>query len=247
MQPAPPFKLQRCEACSGIFLSPRPRSDDMASVYSDYYAGSREKSPRQEVRAKKHLRRLMRILPTPGHVLEIGAGDGYFLAAARDAGWKVSGLELSQPRVEQARAWFGLELEAKDLQQAAYAPGSFDAVVMFQLIEHVHDPCSILRHAHELLRPGGVLIMSTPNVLTYARKQRGVETWMIPHHLFFFSPLSLINVVDKSGFRVIRRSLLMQAQLEKRLKWQPWSALPLTGALRNLLTPFALRMVARKR
>src|SRR5476649_721830 len=96
VQPEPPFKLQRCESCAGIYLSPRPRSDDMAAVYSDYYEGSREKSPRQERRAKKHLRRLMRILPTPGHVLEVGAGDGYFLAAARDAGWKVSGLELSQ-------------------------------------------------------------------------------------------------------------------------------------------------------
>ena len=246
VQPTPPFGVMHCSDCYAVFLSPRPRIEDMSSFYEEMYDEEREKSSRQERRAQKHVKRLAQMMRTPGHVLEVGAGDGYFLKAARDIGWNVTGLELSPPRIAKAREWFGLELIDKDLIAANLPAESFDVIAMYQLIEHVHDPAAILRCVHGLLRPGGLLMLSTPNVLSYARKKRDVNSWMIPQHLFFFSPLSLVNVAEKTGFRVMRPSLLMQAKLERRMQWKPWSAMPMTGLLRDLLTPFALRLIAKK-
>ena len=247
-QPKPPFGLMYCQTCAGIFLSPRPRIEDMHNYYDEFYKGEREKSKRQELRAKKHFRRLARTMPTAGDLLEVGAGDGYFLNAAKEAGWRVHGLELSQPRIEQAKRWFDIDLLPQDLLKADLKPASFDAIAMFQLIEHVHDPRAILKRVHELLKPGGVLVLSTPNVLAYGKKKRDVDHWLIPRHLFFFTPGSLVTNAESLGFEVLRSSLRLQSKLELKFGWKPWtSSRTLSGALRNLCTPFALRLVARKR
>src|SRR5262245_56541832 len=85
-QPDPPFGLMQCQACGGICLSPRPPIEDMRHYYDEFYQGEREKDPRQERRARRHFRRLARAAAKTGRLLEIGAGDGYFLDAARTAG-----------------------------------------------------------------------------------------------------------------------------------------------------------------
>jgi SAM-dependent methyltransferase len=246
-QPDPPFGLMQCQACGGICLSPRPPIEEMRHYYDEFYQGDREKDARQERRARRHFRRLARVTGKTGRLLEIGAGDGYFLDAARSAGWQVEGLELSAPRVEHAKRWFNLDLRAEDVLNAKLEPGSFDAVAMFQLIEHVHDPRKLLLRVNELLRPGGVLALSTPNVLAYARKKRDVNSWRIPRHLFFFTPRSLVRSAEAAGFSVLRRSLRFHATLEERLGWQPWPASgPLANITRDLWTPFGLHMLARK-
>lgn len=190
----------------------------------------------------------MRCAPAPGRLLDVGAGDGYFLNAARAGGWQVEGLELSQPRIARAQEWFGLALRCCELRAAPFPPASFDAVSMLQLLEHLHDPRAALTCARELLRPGGLVILSTPNVLAYARKSRAVNSWRIPRHLFFFSPRTLVGGVERAGFTVLRRSLKFFAALEEQLGWQPWPATgPLARATRDLWTPFGLHLVARKR
>jgi len=249
VQPNPPFGLMQCASCGGIFLSPRPHIDAMPAYYDDFYGGEQPDKPseRQIRRSRRHFRRLARHARA-GRLLEVGAGDGYFLNAARDAGWTVEGLELSSPRVERAKKWFGIDLAPRDLFTARLEPGTYDAVAMFQLIEHVHDPRGILRRSHELLRPGGILMMSTPNVLAYGRKNRDVNSWRIPRHLFFFTPKTLVRTVENSGFDVLRRSLKLHAAIEERLGWQPWPSSSLLGGVtRDLWTPFGLHVIARKR
>ena len=248
VQPDPPFGIQQCGKCGIVFLSPRPPIDDMKAYYDEYYEGQDQRNARQERRAERHVRRLMRFAGKPGRLLDVGAGDGYFLNAARNAGWQVEGLELSEPRVSHAREWFKLELRSVDLMQAPFEPHSFDALSMFQLIEHVHDPRAIFRKARELLRPGGLMLLSTPNVLAYARKDRDVNSWRIPRHLFFFSPRTLVRSVEAEGFTVLRRPLRFFAALEEQLGWQPWATSgPVSRVTRDLWTPFGLHLIARAR
>jgi len=248
VQPQPPFGLRQCGACGIVFVSPRPASATTKAYYDTlYHDAADQQSPRQARRAQRHVSRLVRYAPRPGRLLEVGAGDGYLLNAARAAGWQVEGLELSQPRVARAKEWFGLTLYCCELAALPFAPASFDALSMMQLLEHLHDPRAALKRAGELLRPGGVLILSTPNVLAYGRKKRDVSTWQIPQHLFFFSPRTAVNAVESAGFTVVRRALRFFAAVEKRLHWEPWPAGALLArATRDLCTPFGLYLVARK-
>jgi hypothetical protein len=90
-------------------------------------------------------------------------------------------------------------------------------------------------------------MISTPNVLAYARKNRDVNSWRIPRHLFFFTPRTLVRTVESIGFKVLRKSLKFHASLEERLGWQPWpSSALLAGVTRDLWTPFGLHLLARK-
>lgn len=220
----------------------------MKSYYDSLYGNSAgQRSPRQERRARRHLARLRHYAPVPGRLLELGAGDGYFLNMARTAGWQVEGLELAQPRVQRAKEWFGLALHCCELSAAPFAPESFDAIGMMQLLEHLHDPRGALQGARRLLRSGGLLLLSSPNVLAYGRKRREVGSWQIPQHLFFFSPRTLVDAVQRAGFAVVRRRLKVFAALEKRFGWEPWpTAAPLVRATRDLCAPFGLYLVARK-
>lgn len=251
MQPKPPFGLKQCGACGIVFVSPRPAPATVKAYYDALYNNaSDQRSPREARRAQRHVARLGRYAPRPGRLLEVGAGDGYFLNAARAAGWQVEGLELSQPRVARARERFGLSLHSCELAASPFEGASFDAISMLQLLEHLHDPRAALKRANQLLRPGGVLILSTPNVLAYGRKRRDVSSWQIPQHLFFFSPRTVVNAVESAGFTVVRRALKFFAVLEKHLHWEPWPAPEVSGlarATRDLCTPFGLYLVAKRK
>lgn len=249
IQPNPPFGLQQCSKCNIIFLSPRPPANAMSQYYTEFYEsdGNFQKSSRQDNRARRHFRRLRQAAVRPGRLLEVGAGDGYFLKVAQDEGWEIEGLELSRPRIERARTWFDINLKCGDLSDMPFPAASFDAIVMFQLIEHVHHPQDLLKRVYELLRPQGIMMLSTPNVLAYARKGREVNSWRIPRHLFFFTPLTLVRTVENIGFEVLRKPLKFYATLEERLGWQPWpSAGPFSRVTRDLWTPFGLHLLARK-
>jgi 2-polyprenyl-3-methyl-5-hydroxy-6-metoxy-1,4-benzoquinol methylase len=218
----------------------------MSAYYESFYERD-ETTPnaRQQSRANRHFRRLRKMRPNPGCLLEVGAGDGYFLHAAKNAGWSVSGVELSAPRVQRAKQWFDLDLTLGNLSDASFAPASFDAAALFQLMEHVHDPRSILERVRTLLKPGGLLLISTPNVLAYVRKGRSVDTWRIPRHLFFFSPRTLVRLVEDCGFRPLGARIRLQVAAETRLNWQPWhKTKALSGFMRDLWTPFGLRLTA---
>jgi len=249
LQPDPPCGLMQCSACGIVFVSPRPRADAVKPRYDEYYDNKFGTSnPRQERRSQRHVRRLNRYAGKPGRLLEIGCGEGYFLKAARESGWHVDGIESSPPRIQRAKEWFGLELQCTDIHSAAFQPGTFDAIAMFQWIERTHDPRALLRRVNELLKPGGVIVMSTPNVLAHALKGRDANRWHIPRHLFFFSPKTLTRAVEREGFEVLRKTLKFYAALEEKLNWEPWPDCgPFKGVTRELWTPFGLYLAARKK
>lgn len=96
-------------------------------------------------------------------VFDVGAGNGDFLAMARERGFQISGNEVSPPAIEASRARHGIELVLDDdLLSLAEGSPRFDAVTMWCVIAHVDDPEQLLRGARALLRPGGVLFFSTP-------------------------------------------------------------------------------------
>jgi len=156
----------------------------------------------------RHLEALDRLRPSRGRLLDVGAALGDFVARARADRWDAIGLEPST-YAAAAAATRGVQVLNDTLDSEALGAGSFDAVHLSHVLEHVPDPRSTLTRCHELLMPGGVLALEVPNELTNLFKRtravlhRSTEVdQLTPEHVWFFTPRSLSRVVQQAGFSV---------------------------------------------
>lgn len=137
-----------------------------------------------------------------GSVLEVGCGSGYLLNNLKMAGWKnVKGIDFDSSAIEYARSK-GLDVECGDLESVELANSSFDAIVISHVIEHLYNPFDVLEHIFELLKPGGIIVIVTPNSraigrILFRQNWRGLEP---PRHIQIFSPAGLKALCVRSGF-----------------------------------------------
>jgi 2-polyprenyl-3-methyl-5-hydroxy-6-metoxy-1,4-benzoquinol methylase len=126
------------------------------------------------------------------------------IASLAQRGWSVRGLELSGPQAEYCRAR-GLEVDCASFDGSGLPPGSFDAVTASHLIEHLNRPDNFVREAHRLLKRGGHLYITTPNIDGFQARLFG-SRWRsaIFDHLYLFSRRTLAALLEHSGFRVER-------------------------------------------
>jgi len=219
-----PFDVYECGTCGLRARHPLPTPSELTAMYeADAYHAS---AYFQDGRTAGHgdgpeiaiyrrgLDDLARIVP-PGRLLDVGCGNGVFLDLAREAGWQGSGVELSTRHVATAAERYALEVWHGDLLQAPFDNGSFNAIAMWDLLEHVVDPVAVLRRARQLLAPGGALLVFTIDTtslfnlvgdLLYRasgrRAVRAIELLYDGRHNYFFTRNSLHRLLDGSGFMV---------------------------------------------
>jgi SAM-dependent methyltransferase len=136
-------------------------------------------------------------------LLDVGSGDGDFLRRAKTAGYAVVGQEINPAAAASARA-AGLDVRLGPLEEAGFAPQSFDAVRLWHVLEHVAEPLAILNTARALLRASGVLIVGVPDFDSPARRLFGAQ-WgglQLPFHRHHFNQTTLRRALTASGFRV---------------------------------------------
>jgi 2-polyprenyl-3-methyl-5-hydroxy-6-metoxy-1,4-benzoquinol methylase len=151
-------------------------------------------------------------------LLDVGCGSGDFLARMRDRGWSVVGVEPDPVAAEGARQR-GLDVHDGMLADAAFTDDSFDAIVLSHVIEHVHDPIALLRECGRALRPGGTLVLFTPNLTSVGHRRfgadwRGLEP---PRHLHIFSAGALGACVARVGLAV--SEVRTSARLVRGIWW----------------------------
>jgi predicted SAM-dependent methyltransferase len=120
----------------------------------------------------------------------------------RAARWLVEGQETDATAAQSGHAVHGVNIHLGALSDLALADNSFDAISLSHVIEHVHEPDSLLAECHRLLKPAGTLVAVTPNVRSYGHHRFGVH-WVgldPPKHLMLFSPTSLARVAVRAGF-----------------------------------------------
>lgn len=145
----------------------------------------------------------VRFLPSlpGGRLLDVGCGAGAWLAAMQARGWEVHGVDFDPQAVAAAQA-HGLPVALGSLEAQALPSASFDAVTLNHVVEHLPDPVSTLRECHRVLRPGGQLVVSTPNGTSLGhrllgRSWRGLEP---PRHLHVFNFPALESALRQAGF-----------------------------------------------
>jgi SAM-dependent methyltransferase len=201
--------VARCARCGLRWLVEPPNADELAELYTSgfYSPGAPRGGPLST--ALHRLNNSIRLREirdvAPGRLLDVGCGKGRFLAAARDDGWQVVGVEFAPSLAASARLHEGVEVIAGDFLDAPLE-GDFDVVTMWHVLEHLPDPPRAVARAVELLRPGGRLVVSVPNIDSLQARLGG-EEWLhldLPRHLFHFSPRSLATLVKRAGLQVLR-------------------------------------------
>jgi SAM-dependent methyltransferase len=139
-----------------------------------------------------------------GRLLDVGCASGRFLRQMSEIGWKVAGVEFDAAAARKARA-VTPEIFEGDPMEAPFAPGRFDVVTAFHVIEHLPDPLGTLRRMLEWLAPGGLVIVEVPNVggvggRLFGRYWSGLD---FPRHLTHFSPRTMTAMVERAGGRVV--------------------------------------------
>jgi 2-polyprenyl-3-methyl-5-hydroxy-6-metoxy-1,4-benzoquinol methylase len=201
----------RCRQCRVVFAWPQPTAEEIEARYSaeGYHADADEPAERRLFAAR--LAQIEEQMPRRGRVLDVGCARGTFLAVARDEGWDAAGLDLDRKAVDAASDR-GLDVRHGALEPGTFAPNSFDAVTLFDLIEHVPDPRGLLAVCREMLRPDGLLVITTPDVsglvprVTYLLFGLTIGAWghpTPPGHLVQFSRRALRRLLDEEGFEVV--------------------------------------------
>jgi 2-polyprenyl-3-methyl-5-hydroxy-6-metoxy-1,4-benzoquinol methylase len=187
-------------------------------------------------------------------VLEVGCGSGYYTRALVDLGAKVTATDLSPAYVKQARALAPeAEFLVEDAQELSFAEESFDRVLMTEVVEHVQDPVGAIREAHRVLRPRGVLAISTPSRrapmnVAYALKRR-IRHYGFNEHLHELTPGELRKLLkphfEIESFRRVNAVLPYPLDaLYMRLGSPALRALDLTE---RVFSPIGWTMVVRAR
>jgi 2-polyprenyl-3-methyl-5-hydroxy-6-metoxy-1,4-benzoquinol methylase len=141
-----------------------------------------------------------------GRMLDIGCGDGSFLAQMRDLGWETHGVEPDPKAAQVAREEFGLNVLTGAIGDLEFPDASFDAITMSHVIEHVPDPIEVLRRCHALLRPNGTLVAATPNGSSFGHRflRAGWRELDPPRHFYIFTAETLGRCAEIAGLRVER-------------------------------------------
>ncbi len=166
-----------------------------------------------------------------GEVLDVGCGGGAFLARARALGWRVLGVEPDPAAVRVARETRGLDVRAGTLEAQRLPADRFDAVTSSHVIEHVHDPLGFLQECARVAKPGGQIVVVTPNTGSLGRRRLGTR-WLgldPPRHLHLFSRATLRRLAERAGLRV--------EELRSSVRNAEFTWLLGTGALREWPRP----------
>jgi 2-polyprenyl-3-methyl-5-hydroxy-6-metoxy-1,4-benzoquinol methylase len=146
--------------------------------------------------------------PQQVRLLDVGCSSGAFLLTARKLGLETAGVEPSADAAETARR-AGLNVFTGFLQAARFPDASFDAATLIEVIEHLRDPRSLLAECRRVLRPGGILLVTTPNAGSWTARLMGAR-WAgfsltaMGGHISFFNPRSIALIAARTGFELAR-------------------------------------------
>ncbi len=209
-----PFRVVECRQCRLMFLSPRLTQASILKLYQDeaYFKSSVAGQGYDEYLGVREnwlktfalrLRDIRKYQPR-GRVLDVGCGPGFFMEAAVDLGYDVWGVDASAYVVGVARKKFGSRVRVGTLESAGLEPESFDLLTAFDTFEHIYDPLRFLEAARGLLKPRGILTITTPDSTSWLARTSG-KRWVsfkIPEHVYYWAPATIARAFQ-ARFKIL--------------------------------------------
>jgi 2-polyprenyl-3-methyl-5-hydroxy-6-metoxy-1,4-benzoquinol methylase len=179
------------------------RSSDSGALGYDDYMADREKISRT---FDRRIDEIERWIGHKGRLLDVGCATGFSLDVATQRGWATEGIEISEFACELGRRELGVDILCCSLDEVDFEPESFDVITMWDYIEHSPNPSGDVAVANRLLKTGGLLAVTTPDISSLpARISK--SRWMgikQEEHLFYFSRETVRGLFRKGGFEPVR-------------------------------------------
>ncbi len=214
------FPIAECNACTLRFTQHVPDAASISPYYkSENYISHTNTSKGlinrlyQWVR-KRTLRGKAKLIKKvtgidKGHLLDVGSGTGAFVNEMKQQGWQATGLEPDDGARTVAKELYDLDLT--DITRFyQLAPGSYDAITLWHVLEHVHDLQHYLQQLKMLLKEAGRIFIAVPN---YTATDANIykEFWAaydVPRHLYHFSPKSMQVLMEKHGLKILQHKAM---------------------------------------
>ena len=194
--------LYRCAGCGTVQQPSLPRGAELARLYREMHDEAYLLEERGRRRAARRLLDMLGRRAPAGRLLDVGCGPGLLLDEARRRGYDVEGLEPSASAAAYARGELGLRVHEQPLDEYD-SEARYDAVVMADVVEHLDDPVAGIRRCRELLRPGGVLCVVTPDPSSLTARAAGSRWWgLLPAHTFLLPRRTLRGLLTAEGMLI---------------------------------------------
>lgn len=217
------WHIEECAACAFARINPPPARERRAEYYSKEEVVKRnleEKSFLQNLsRSIKRLfsrvsgrgkndifyNKLVEHIPLGSKVLDVGCGDGSFLRQAKDD-FVCTGIEISEYLASLAMKDKDITVVTGNFLDSDFAAGTFDAITMISLFEHIEDPLGVADRCFKLLKDGGILLLKTVNYgcLNRVIRKNKWTGFRPPDHVAYFNPANLKMLLKKTGFTKIK-------------------------------------------
>jgi 2-polyprenyl-3-methyl-5-hydroxy-6-metoxy-1,4-benzoquinol methylase len=222
------YHYSECTACGAIFQTPPPTPEEIASFYPEEYEPYKPGRPKEKNPIEKAVLRtgycythieggapdwLGRLagfvlyrdstpFTTDGRLLDIGCGGGKYLQSMQRLGWSAEGVEFNSSAVQTCRD-MGLTVFHGELSDASFPDNTFDVVTARHVIEHISNPGPFIEEIFRILKPGGLMILRTPNSRALGRGWFGTNWFAndVPRHLILFSPKNLSILAERIWFQ----------------------------------------------
>jgi SAM-dependent methyltransferase len=227
------YRLYRCGTCGLVFSEPR---DPMSQEWYEKAAPLRVQELRAAPKSDWRFRRFLDAGLAPGKLLDVGCGGGGFLALAAERGWKGVGVDHHESALALARER-GLDVYAQDFGPflKGRAAKEFDAVALFDVLEHAPEPRELLAAIKPVLKRGGHLVVTFPNDSRpglFGREEFDYP----PHHFTRWTAGALRSFLEDAGFTVVRLDSVGPSALWFSEEiFSAWIAPPLVRLARRVL------------
>lgn len=203
-------QVVRCGDCGLVYIRPRLCDEIVVREYSKasihgYKEQFVSQNAGREISFRRSMRHIKRLCPVPGMLLDVGAASGTFMAIARQEGWQVRGCEPNEWFCAWARDHYGLIIDQGVLGDQSYEDASFDLITLWDVVEHVSDPARLLEKCFDLLKPGGHLVCTYPDIGSWIARCMGRRwVFLMSVHLYYFSRSTIARLLRKCGFMVLK-------------------------------------------
>ncbi|MCH8004062.1 MAG: class I SAM-dependent methyltransferase [Nanoarchaeota archaeon] len=217
------FNIVKCKNCDLIYVNPRLKFNELEKIYKNkiYFNNQSFKDTNYTFYGYENyllekkdiiytfIRRLNVIekYKKPGTLLDIGCALGFFLELALKRGWKARGIEISKVAAGYAKKHQKSPVFNGTLEEVNYKKESFDVITIFDVIEHVPNPKKTILQIKNLLKPGGIISITTPNIGSLPAKILGKkweEVRRVREHIYYFSDKTLNRLLKESGFKILK-------------------------------------------